>query len=120
MKTALFTEISKPLVYQDTEKPKLKDGNVLVKIKAAALNHRDVWIRKGQYGGIETPMILGSDGAGIEEASGDEVIICPSIGWGSATTHQDKNYRILGLPDYGTFAEYCQVPKANVDRKSVV
>lgn len=114
MKTAIFTEINKPLVYQDTEKPKLKDGNVLVKIKAAALNHRDVWIRKGQYGGIETPMILGSDGSGIEEASGDEVIICPSIGWGSAATHQDKNYRILGLPDYGTFADYCQVPKANV------
>jgi NADPH:quinone reductase-like Zn-dependent oxidoreductase len=33
-------------------------------VTRAALNHRDVWIRKGQYAGIKVPIILGSDGAG--------------------------------------------------------
>ena len=39
-------------------------GEVVVALEAAALNHRDVWIRKGMYAGIQFPAILGSDGAG--------------------------------------------------------
>ena len=90
-----------------------KEGYSIVKIKAAALNHRDVWIMKGQYGGIKYPSILGSDGAGIDE-KGNEVIIHPSLSWGDNPNTQGKNFRILGLPDDGTFAEYIKIETKNV------
>src|ERR1700750_812614 len=73
-------------------------GQVLVRVHAAALNHRDVWIQKGQYAGLRYPIIPGSDGAGVVEAVGPghggmeaaagehwlgkEVIIDPALCWG--------------------------------------
>ena len=45
-------------------------GEALVRVHAAALNHRDVWIQKGQYAGLKYPIIPGSDGAGVVEAVG--------------------------------------------------
>ena len=48
-------------------------GEAVVHLQAAALNHRDVWIRKGQYAGIKVPIILGSDGAGIVTEVGASV-----------------------------------------------
>src|SRR5437667_12170967 len=66
-------------------------GEVVVRLKAAALNHRDVWIRRGLYAGIKLPVILGSDGAGTVSAVGPntdpkllgrEVVIHPGLDWG--------------------------------------
>ncbi len=103
-------------------KPSLSPGKVLVKIKAAALNRRDDWIREGKYPGIKFGVTMGSDGAGVvEEVSdeenrdwvGQEVIINPNIDWGPDPEVQSKNYTILGMPVNGTFAEYIVV---NADR----
>jgi zinc-binding alcohol dehydrogenase/oxidoreductase len=104
------------LAFQNVEMPQNTEGAVLVKLAAAALNHRDVWIQKGMYVGIKYPTILGSDGAGTTE-DGAEVIINPSIDWGSDQRFQGKNYQILGLPTDGTFAEYITVPKENIVAK---
>lgn len=94
-------------------------GEAVVALRAAALNHRDLWIQKGQYAGLKFPIILGSDGAGIVEAVGGgvdaslrgrEVILNPALGWGDRPAAQSKNFRILGLPDDGTFAERLRIP----------
>lgn len=104
------------------EMPALKEGEALVKVRAAALNHRDEWGRKGLYPNLKDGIILGSDGAGIVEKVyadqdstwiGKEVIINPAINWGDSQLAQSKNFEILGMPRNGTFAEYVAVP---VDR----
>ena len=99
----------------DWPTPEPKEGQIIVDIKAAALNRRDYWITKGQYPGIELPVILGSDGAGTVENR--EVIINPSLNWGDNAKVQQKDYKILGLPDPGTFAEKVCVPEVNVFTK---
>ena len=99
-------------------------GEAVVQVYAAALNHRDVWIQRGQYAGLRYPMVLGSDGAGVV-ASGDaadwvgkEVIINPSLGWGGAYGYQSSDgFKVLGLPDDGTLAEYVRVPLGNLALK---
>ena len=58
---------------EEVPDPKAGPGEVLVRVRAAALNHRDVWIRKGMYAGIKLPIILGSDGTGNVESVGEGV-----------------------------------------------
>ena len=53
--------------------PVAQVGEVRIKVLAAALNHRDVWINQGQYGGIKYPTILGSDGVGVVESLGEGI-----------------------------------------------
>jgi zinc-binding alcohol dehydrogenase/oxidoreductase len=74
-----------------------------VELHSSALNHRDVWIAKGLYPGIKPNIIMGSDGAGTYH--GKDVVIFPSIDWGNYKTHQGIDFRVLGVPDHGTFAE---------------
>lgn len=117
MKAVVLEGAERPLILKEVDKPALKAGEVLVKIKAAALNRRDYWITVGQYAGIKYPSILGSDGAGVVEAADDadkhwigrEVIINPSHDWGSHPEFQSKEFKILGLPEDGTLAEYVKV-----------
>src|ERR1051325_2824749 len=107
--------------------PRPGPGEVLVRLHAAALNRRDVWIRKGQYAGIKLPIILGSDGAGevvdvgegVDLASwkGRQVVIDPSLNWGGDDRAQDNAFNILGLPKDGTYAEMVVVPAANLHAK---
>jgi len=84
-------------------------GKVKVELLASAINHRDLWIIKGQYAGIKYPIILGSDGVGLLD--GKKVIINPGQNWGNNQNVQSKDFKILGLPDNGTFAEYVYVDK---------
>lgn len=118
MKALILDGINEKLICRETEKPVLQSGEVLVKVAAAAINHRDLWIQKGQYAGLKFPVILGSDGCGMVEAVADslhvdwigkEVVINPSMNWGSNPRVQQKEYAILGLPDNGTFAQYVKV-----------
>ena len=51
--------------------PKPAAGEAVVALRAAALNHRDVWIKQGQYAGLKWPAIPGSDGAGVVESVGE-------------------------------------------------
>lgn len=118
MKAMVLVGADKPLELQSVDKPALGAGEVLVQVKAAALNRRDYWITVGQYAGIKYPSILGSDGAGIvAEAANDvdqtwlgkEVIINPGHAWGEHPEYQAKDFKILGLPEDGTLAEYVKV-----------
>jgi NADPH:quinone reductase-like Zn-dependent oxidoreductase len=101
-------------------------GEVKVQIKAAALNHRDEWSRKGLYPNLKSGIILGSDGAGIvtEIAKGvdsfwlgKEVMINAAINWGEKQSVQSKNFEILGMPRNGTFAESVIVPVDRLHQK---
>lgn len=118
MKAIVLVGADEPLAYKDVDKPTLAPGEVLVQLKAAALNRRDYWISIGKYAGIKYPTILGSDGAGVvveangeagQEWIGKEVIINPGQNWGDHPAYQGKDFKILGLPDDGTLAEYVKV-----------
>lgn len=99
-------------------------GQVLVRLKAAALNHRDLWACRGWREG-KRPVIMGSDGAGLVEAlgegaeglaPGDPVVINPSLDWDSGPA-PDHDYHCLGDPSDGTLAEFVAVPRGNVHPK---
>lgn len=118
MKAVVLQEINQPVSVVEVDTPHAGVGEVIIQIKAAALNHRDVFIQQGKYPGIKLPVILGSDGAGIvteigegvsEEWLGKEVIVNPSQNWGNDERFYGKNFKILGMPDNGTFAEYLKV-----------
>lgn len=101
-------------------------GEVLIALRTAALNHRDVWIKSGQYAGLKWPCVPGSDGAGevIAVGAGSDpswmgrpVIINPSFGWGERTNAQGPDFSILGLPRQGTLAEKIAVPATQISEK---
>ncbi|HEY1428188.1 MAG TPA: zinc-binding dehydrogenase [Candidatus Tumulicola sp.] len=97
---------------------------VLVRLHAAALNRRDVFITQGLYPGIQLPRTLGADGAGTIAAAGPEagalpvgteVVIDPMLGWGlSGDAWDPETSNILGMPVDGTFAQYVRVPASAV------
>jgi NADPH:quinone reductase-like Zn-dependent oxidoreductase len=115
MKALLLESVKTMPLYKDVEMPSPGADEVLVKIAAAALNHRDLYIAQGLYPGIVTPIILGSDGAGTvvetgasvsKDLQGKDVLINPNINWGDNPKVQDKKYNILGMPTNGTLAEF--------------
>lgn len=125
MKAIVFEEVGK-IVLKEVEVPTLAEDEVLVKIKSAALNHRDVWIRKGMYAGIRPNVILGSDGCGTVAAVGKNidynltnkaVILDPGSDWGDNQKVQSKDYKILGLPENGTLAEYVKIKAKYIKAK---
>jgi zinc-binding alcohol dehydrogenase/oxidoreductase len=115
MHALVLNEPNASLQYQKVPVPQETGNKALVHIRAAALNHRDVWIQKGMYAGLRYPIIVGSDGAGVCE--GKEVIINPSLEWGDNPAVQGKNFRILGLPDNGTFADFVLIDRAQLHPK---
>lgn len=126
MKAVVLEEKNAPFIIKDVDKPNIDENEILVKIKSAAFNHRDIWIQKGMYAGLKYPCILGSDGSGIVEAIGKnvnqsllnkEVIINPSLDWGNNEKFQNKDFKVLGLPDDGTFAEYIKISSDKVFEK---
>ena len=109
--------------YVDVETPQPKAGEVLIKLKFAALNRRDVWICHGTYRDMKLPIILGSDGAGEVAACGpdvqnvrvgDAVIVNPGLKWGELEAYPSPDFEILGMPSDGTFAQYVVVPADHV------
>jgi NADPH:quinone reductase-like Zn-dependent oxidoreductase len=104
------------LVLEETPDPVAGPGEVLVRLRASALNHLDVWIRKG-LPSVPKPRILGADGAGLVEAlgegvsgfeSGERVVINPGIEVGDGRIH------VIGEHGDGTNAELIAVPATNV------
>ncbi|OJA20396.1 hypothetical protein AZE42_05357 [Rhizopogon vesiculosus] len=107
----------------------LKHGEVLVKMSATSFNHRDLWIRLGQYPGINFGSTFGADGAGTVVASADandallnkRVFLTPMRGWES---NPDAPEAVSGLgllgggsnPSLGTFADYVIVERNQVIR----
>jgi NADPH:quinone reductase-like Zn-dependent oxidoreductase len=104
------------LVLEEAPDPAAGRGEVLVRLRASALNHLDVWIRKG-LPSVPKPRILGADGAGVVEALGDgvsgfdlgeRVVINPGIEAGGGRIH------VIGEHGDGTNAELIAVPATNV------
>lgn len=127
MLAAVLEGLNAPLSLHEVPTPVPQAGEGLVRLRAAALNHRDVWIQQGQYAGIRYPIILGSDGSGDlirtlpdGSVSSEDVLINPSMDWGeNERAQRAKGYKILGLPDNGTFAEYVAVPEKYIFPKPV-
>src|SRR5688500_1659079 len=114
------------LAIAEVPEPQPGPGEVLVALRASALNHRDVWIKAGQYAGLKWPCIPGSDGAGVVVECGKgtdpawlgtDVIINPSFGWGDRQDAQGAQFSILGLPRDGTLADKIAVPAAQLAKK---
>ena len=104
------------LVLEEAPDPVAGPGDVLVRLRASALNHLDVWIRKG-LPSVPKPRILGADGAGIVEAlgegvtgfePGERVVLNPGIEAGGGRIH------VIGEHRDGTNAELIAVPATNV------
>jgi len=118
------------LSYEDIPEPKIGLDEVLVNVKACALNYLDIWVRRGIPGlKIKLPHILGSDIAGIvaevgaqvkEVKVGDRVIINPSLSCGRCEyciAGEDSlcvDYGIIGEHVDGGYAQYVKVPAENV------
>lgn len=111
---------------KDVPTPSPKAGEVRVAIKAASLNHRELWIPRGQYPGMQLPATLGCDGAGLIDQLGDgvtsakvgdEVVIYPGLNWGPSRRTPAKEFGLLGMPGPGTIAEYICVPTENLAPK---
>ncbi|WP_242926972.1 quinone oxidoreductase family protein [Pontibacter vulgaris] len=126
MKAIYLEAINKPFELIEKEKPTAGPNEAIVQVKAAALNHRDVWIQYGRYFTKEYPAILGSDCAGIVTEVGEgvdkswlgqEVVVDPSSDWGDNPRAQGGNFKVLGMPEDGAFAEYVKVRAANLHKK---
>ncbi|HEX8059801.1 MAG TPA: zinc-binding dehydrogenase [Cyclobacteriaceae bacterium] len=126
MLAAFFKGKDHPLEIREMKQPVPVKDQVLVKLHAASLNHRDLWVRKEQTLVSDNGTILGSDGAGVVEAVGEEgdptligreVIINPGIDWGKDPAFQADSFKILGYPDNGTFAPWIVISKNNIHDK---
>jgi NADPH:quinone reductase-like Zn-dependent oxidoreductase len=91
------------LRYEDVPDPEPSDGEVLIELRAASLNHLDVWIRKG-LPSVPKPRILGADGAGVIAGTDERVVINPSL------TRNGKT-QIIGETMDGTHAELIALPR---------
>ncbi len=118
MKAVLVRE-GGALSYEDFDDPVAGPGEVVVELKAAAVNRRDLLVRNppGPAYQFPLPVIPGSDGAGVRRDTGEEVVIYPGLGWGAREDAAGPDWRILGGPDNGTYAELVKVPEENVFRK---
>ncbi|HDR8184080.1 TPA: zinc-binding dehydrogenase [Bacillus thuringiensis] len=112
------------LEYKFSSETNPNAGEVKVKLKAAGLNHRDLFIINNRKE-MELPLVIGSDGSGIVTEIGEgvsnnllnsKVIINPSIGWNNIAEVPELP-EVLGGPKDGTFAEYVIVPAENVVAK---
>jgi zinc-binding alcohol dehydrogenase/oxidoreductase len=101
------------LRHETVPDPEPGPGEVLVELRAAALNRRDLLVRDGVYP-YSLPLVPGSDGAGVRRDTGAEVVINPSLRWGSSEEASGPDFEILGGPDNGTFAELVAVPAENL------
>jgi len=126
MKAVYLEAIGQPFHIIEMEKPTAGPGEAVVQVKAAALNRRDVWIQHGRYFTKEYPAILGSDcagvvaevGAGVDQAwLTREVLVDPGTDWGDNSRAHASTYKILGMPQPGTFAEYVKVSAQNLHPK---
>lgn len=126
MKAIVLNQTSFELETQEVVQPVLGKSDVLIKIKFSAINHHELWSLKEKNLADESDIIMGSDGAGViagigsdvnNYKAGDEVIVNPSINWGTNNRVQQEQYEILGSPTNGTFAEYICISEKYVYHK---
>lgn len=131
MRAAVFQDFGGPEVVEirNVPIPQPGPGEVRIKVEAAAMNHLDLWVRRGLP--IETPMphIGGSDIAGVVDAVGPgaddvpigtRVVVDPSLGYewyfgqDRGESFEELPFRIIGEHTQGGFAEYTVVPAMNL------
>lgn len=135
MKAVVFQKHGGPEVLEHTDvaKPVIKANEVLVEVKACALNHLDIWVRGGLPGiKIPLPHILGNDIAGVVRevgelvtwvSTGDEVMLQPGVSCGhcaeclAGRDNFCRDYDILGYRRDGGYAQFVSAPGVNVIRK---
>ncbi|MCZ2258016.1 zinc-binding dehydrogenase [Sporosarcina sp. G11-34] len=100
-------------------------GEVVVAIRTAGINRRDLYI-PARRGDAAEALVIGSDGAGIVESIGegvtqfsvgDEVIINPALRWFENSVAPPEAFDILGMPDNGTFAEKIVISAEQLEKK---
>ena len=128
MKAVVFHEHGGPevLSYEERPEPRIRANEVLVEVRACALNHLDVWVRQG-LPGIEIPLphILGNDVAGVVRergelvdwvSPGEEVLLQPGVSCGHCreclrgADNLCASYDILGYRRDGGYAELVAAP----------
>ena len=132
MKAVLFRSHGGPdkLSYEDLPTPTIGSEDVLVRVKACALNHLDIWIRQGNPAyPMPLPHVTGSDVAGVMEQVGNRVegvvvgqrvFVSPGIScWKceqclAGRDNMCRSYSLLGAMTHGGYAEYVKVPFRNV------
>jgi NADPH:quinone reductase-like Zn-dependent oxidoreductase len=131
VKAAVFSEFGGPEVVrlEEVEVPDPGPGEVRIAVRAAAVNHLDLWVRRGLPFEIPMPHIGGSDLAGVVDSVGPGVdgiqrgkrmVVDPSLdyhwydGAGADPDLPPPEFRIIGEHTQGGFAEYCVVPAANL------
>ncbi len=118
------------LSFESIEAPEPGPGEVRVEVKACAVNHLDIWVRKGGPAfKLEYPHRLGSDVAGVVDSlgagvsgvePGERVVINPGLSCGhcerclAGDDNLCRRYRVLGENTHGGYANYVVVPRANI------
>lgn len=123
-----FGEIDRIRV-EDVPSPRAGAGEAVVALRAAALNHLDVWVRKGRGTLKDGCLILGSDGAGVVVETGagvtnvkpgDEVVVVAGLSCGGCEAclrgqqSECATFSIMGMSRHGTFAERVALPAVNL------
>ena len=119
---------------EDVQDSKTRKGEAILEVCSAALNHLDIWVRKGRPGlQLAMPHVLGSDAAGVVIETGpnthgikvgDEVILNPGLSCGcceycrKGEQSECVSFGIVGMTRPGTFAERVAVPFYNLWLKS--
>jgi zinc-binding alcohol dehydrogenase/oxidoreductase len=101
------------LCFETVPDPQPGPGEVAVELRAAGINRRDLLVRRGVYP-FPLPLIPGSDGAGVRRDTGEEIVVFPGLHWGSREEAPGDEFRLLGGPGDGTYAELVVVPEENV------
>ena len=132
MQAVRFHEHGGPevLKYEAAPDPKIAANEVLVRVKACALNHLDLWLRQGVSDwNLPLPHIAGSDVSGeVAEVgseakrvkAGERVLLCPGTSCGQCEACFDgrdsacRNYTVLGVFVDGGYAELVKAPEVNV------
>src|SRR5437867_2266319 len=130
MKAIRFHEFggSDVLKFEDVPEPQLRKDQVLIRVKACALNHLDLWVRKG-LPGVKLPHINGSDISGnIEQVgeyitdlkAGQRVLLAPMVWCGNCAACADgrqnmcRHFTVIGNLVDGGNCEFIAVPRVNV------
>jgi len=101
--------------FEEAPDPAAGPGEVVVELRAAALNRRDLLVRNppSPVYDFPKPFVAGHDGAGVRRDTGEEVVMYPTVGWGSRDDVPEGG-KFIGGPLDGTFAELIAVPEENV------